>query len=155
GTFLLVSHDRDFLTGLTSRLLELDQLRIRDQHMDILELIEKRKALQGADIGKSSPGTTKARAAKPDKSEHAGRREREKERRRVQGLVARLEKQMAELEAEEKRLQAEVMRSGLPPAEVEKGYARMGELAQRIAAAMQEWEAASLRLEELGEESPA
>ncbi|MEX1132088.1 MAG: ABC-F family ATP-binding cassette domain-containing protein, partial [Flavobacteriales bacterium] len=54
GTFLLVSHDRDFLTGLTHRLLELDEFRIRDQHMDILELIERRKALQGADIGKSN-----------------------------------------------------------------------------------------------------
>ncbi|MCB0814641.1 MAG: ABC-F family ATP-binding cassette domain-containing protein, partial [Flavobacteriales bacterium] len=35
GTFLLVSHDRDFLTGLTDRILELDDLRIRDQHLDI------------------------------------------------------------------------------------------------------------------------
>jgi ATP-binding cassette, subfamily F, member 3 len=153
GTFLLVSHDRDFLTGLTNRLLELDDLRIRDQHMDILELIEKRKALQGADIGKSSAAQPKAKAEKADKSDHADRRERDKERKRIQSQVVRLEKQLAELEEEEKRLQAEVMKTGQPPAEVEKGYARMGEVAQRIAATMQEWEAASLRMEELGEES--
>ncbi len=155
GTFLLVSHDRDFLTGLTNRLLELDEHRIRDQHMDILELIEKRKALQSADIGKSSAAQPRAKAGKADKSDHAERRERDKERKRLQGQVARLEKQLAELEAEEKRLQAEVMKSGVPPAEVEKGYARMGEVAERIATTMKEWEEASLRLEELGEESHA
>ena len=113
GTFLLVSHDRDFLTGLTNRLLELDDHRIRDQHMDILELIEKRKALQGADIGKSSAAQPKTKAEKADKSEHADRRERDKERKRMQSQVARLEKQLAELEAEEKSLQAEVMRLSL------------------------------------------
>ena len=155
GTFLLVSHDRDFLTGLTNRLLELDDHRIRDQHMDILELIEKRKALQGADIGKSSAAQPKTKAEKADNSEHADRRERDKERKRMQSQVARLEKQLAELEAEEKSLQAEVMRSGMPAAEVEKGYARMGEVAERIAATMKEWEEASLRMEELGEENPA
>ena len=155
GTFLLVSHDRDFLTGLTNRLLELDQHRIRDQHMDILELIEKRKALQSADIGKSSAAQPKAKVEKNEKSDQAERRERDKERKRLQSHVARLEKQLADLEAEEKRLQAEVMKSGQPAAEVEKGYARMGEVAERIAATMREWEAASVRLEELGEEKLA
>jgi ATP-binding cassette subfamily F protein 3 len=155
GTFLLVSHDRDFLTGLTNRLLELDHFRIRDQHMDILELIEKRKALQSADIGKSSTAQPKVKAEKADKSDQAERRERDKERKRLQSQVARLEKQLAELEAEEKQLQADAMRTGVAPAEVEKGYARMGEVAQRIAATMQEWETASMRLEELGEGSPA
>jgi ATP-binding cassette subfamily F protein 3 len=155
GTFLLVSHDRDFLTGLTNRLLELDQHRIRDQHMDILELIEKRKALQSADIGKSSAAQPKSKAEKNEKSDQAERRERDKERKRIQSQVARLEKQLADLEAEEKRLQAEVMKSGQPAAEVEKGYARMGEVAERIAATMSEWETASVRLEELGEEKIA
>ncbi len=155
GTFLLVSHDRDFFTGLTNRLLELDQHRIRDQHMDILELIEKRKALQSADIGKSSAAQPKSKAEKNEKSDQAERRERDKERKRIQSQVARVEKQLADLEAEEKRLQAEVMKSGQPAAEVEKGYARMGEVAERIAATMSEWETASVRLEELGEEKIA
>jgi len=155
GTFLLVSHDRDFLTGLTNRLLELDDFRIRDQHMDILELIEKRKALQGADIGKSSAAQPKVKAEKASKSENADQRERDKERKRLQSQVQRLEKQLAELEAEEKSLQAEVMKSGMPADAVQKGYARMGEVAERIASTMKEWEDASLRLEELGEEKLA
>ncbi len=99
GTFLLVSHDRDFLTGLTNRLLELDQHRIRDQHMDILELIEKRKALQSADIGKSSAAQPKAKAERNEKSDQAERRERDKERKRIQSQVARLEKRRRAMRA--------------------------------------------------------
>ena len=155
GTFLLVSHDRDFLTGLTHRILELDEFRIRDQHMDILELIEKRKALQGADIGKSSTERVKmnGQADKGQKSDYHDKREREKERRRLQNQVERLEKQLAELEQEEKVLQAEVMKGGIPADQMDKGYARLGDLAQRIASTMREWETAAQRLEELNEEA--
>ncbi len=159
GTFLLVSHDRDFLTGLTNRILELDEFRIRDQHMDILELIEKRKALQGADIGKSDTQrarTTKSNGGGKDvRNDYHERREREKELRRVQNQVQRLEKQLAEMEQEEKLLQAEVMKGGIPADALEKGYAKLGELAQKIAATMQQWEEASLRSEELSEEAQA
>jgi ATP-binding cassette, subfamily F, member 3 len=153
GTFLLVSHDRDFLTGLTNRLLELDDFRIRDQHMDILELIEKRKALQGADIGKSSERVKEDKAIK--QNDQRDRREQDKERRRLQSAVTRLEKQLSDLEQEEKALQASVMKGGMPPAELEKGYTKLGDLAQRISAVMKEWETASERLEALGEETAA
>jgi ATP-binding cassette subfamily F protein 3 len=153
GTFLLVSHDRDFLTGLTNRLLELDDFRIRDQHMDILELIEKRKALQGADIGKSSERVKQDKSNKSN--DQRDRREQDKERRRLQSAVTRLEKELNELEQEEKTLQASVMKGGMPPAELEKGYTKLGDLAQSISAVMKEWETASERLEALGEETAA
>ncbi|HRH37904.1 MAG TPA: ABC-F family ATP-binding cassette domain-containing protein [Flavobacteriales bacterium] len=154
GTFLLVSHDRDFLHGLTNRLLELDDFRIRDQHMDILELIEKRKALQGADIGKSS-ARVKEKVEKAEKSDQGERRERDKERRRLQSQVKSLEQQLADLEAEEKQLQGEVMKSGAPADAVQRGYERMGVIAQRISSTMEEWENVSKRLQELGEEKGA
>lgn len=153
GTFLLVSHDRDFLTGLTHRLLELDDYRIRDQHMDILELIEKRKALQGADIGKSSARVKEEKVSKP--TDHRDRREQDKERRRLQSAVTRTEKQLGELEQEEKALQEKVMKGGMPPAELEKGYTQLGELAKRISQVMLEWEEAGERLGALGEEATA
>ena len=148
GTFLLVSHDRDFLTGLTHRLLELDDHRIRDQHMDILELIEKRKELQGADIGKSSARIKEEKPAKVVK-EAVDHKDREKELRKAKKAVERLEVRLAELEKEEKELQAKVMGGGLPAAEVQAGYERLGELAQRIAAVMEEWETAAAQVEEL------
>ncbi|MEO5584193.1 MAG: ABC-F family ATP-binding cassette domain-containing protein [Flavobacteriales bacterium] len=152
GTFLLVSHDRDFLTGLTDRLLELDEYRIRDQHMDILELIEKRKALQGADIGKSSERIKEVKKAKLGKNQR-GDNNRDKELRKARNAVERLEKRLGELEQEEKDLQAKVMKGNLPPGQVEAGYAKMGTLAKEIAQVMGEWEVASAQVEELAEEA--
>ncbi|MCC6541995.1 MAG: ABC-F family ATP-binding cassette domain-containing protein, partial [Flavobacteriales bacterium] len=151
GTFLLVSHDRDFLTGLTTRILELDDHRIRDQHMDILELIEKRKALQTADIGKSS--AVQPKAPKTEKQvDQRDKRDREKERRKAQNAVERLEKQLADLEKQEKELQTEVMKGGMPAEQLQKGYERLGTLAQQIAKVMEEWENASTELQALAEE---
>ena len=149
GAFLLVSHDRDFLTGLTTRLLELDELRIRDQHMDILELIERRKALQGADIGKSSERAKPA--PKAEKNDQRDRRDKDKDRRKAENQVQRLEAELAKLEAEEKALQPEVMKGGLSADKVQIGYERLGQLAERIAAVMSDWESAAAKLEEVGE----
>jgi flagellar biosynthesis chaperone FliJ len=88
-----------------------------------------------------------------DKGDQRDRRDREKERRKAQNTVERLEKQLAGLEAEEKALQAGVMRTGVSSDELQQGYAKLGELAQRIASVMQEWEAASAEVEALGEEA--
>jgi ATPase subunit of ABC transporter with duplicated ATPase domains len=93
-----VSHDRDFLTGLTTRLLELDDFRIRDQHMDILELIEKRKALQGADIGKSSAAKVKAPKGEKQSDQRDKRDRKRRSDAKAQNAVDRLEKQLADLE---------------------------------------------------------
>ncbi len=143
GTFLLVSHDRDFLTGLTDRLLELDGLRIRDQHMDILELIEKRKALQGADIGKSSARVKPEKAPRENRNDQQAAREREKEMRKARRDLERLEAKLGELEKEEKELQAGIMKQGLAPEAVASGYERLGQVAEQIARTMEEWEAAA------------
>ena len=152
GTFLLVSHDRDFLTSLTDRILELDDLRIRDQHLDILELIEKRKALQVADMGRSSAERPERQAkAQAGGNEAREKRERDKERKRLQNQVDRLEKRLAELEAEEKRINAELMAGGRDAEAVQAGYDRLGQLAKSIAATMEEWEQAAERLGELEE----
>ena len=67
----------------------------------------------------------------------------------MQNQVERLERELAELEAREKGLQAEVMKGGRSAEDMQKGYEQLGDLAQRIAAVMQEWEQASAQLEEL------
>jgi ATP-binding cassette, subfamily F, member 3 len=152
GTFLLVSHDRDFLHGLTTRLLELDDHRVRDQHMDILELIEKRKALQASDMGASNKPAAMSNATTAVKPDQRMRREREKERRRLQSAVQRAEEQLADLEKLEKEAHTAVMRGGQSAEQVAQGYAKLEELARLTARRMQEWEEASAKLESLGVE---
>jgi len=119
--------------------------------MDILELIEKRKELQTADIGKSSAVQPKTPKAEKRNDQRDGR-DREKERRKAQNAVERFEKQLADLEKEEKQLQAEVMKGGMPADQLQKGYERLGDLAKNIATVMEQWEQASAELQTLSAE---
>ena len=57
-----------------------------------------------------------------------------------------------DLEKQEKELQTEVMKGGMPAEQLQKGYERLGTLAQQIAKVMEEWENASTELQALAEE---
>ena len=70
-------------------------------------------------------------------------------RRRLENQVKRLEQKMAELEKEEKVLQADLGNGSKGAATVEAGYNKLGEIAGRISAAMEEWEVASARLQQM------
>jgi ATP-binding cassette subfamily F protein 3 len=151
GTFLIVSHDRDFLHGLTNRLLEVKDGRLRDHRMDILELIERNKpAVTMNDTVKQVE--QRAGAPKVRQDDRGARKEQEKELRRLRNLVQKCEQDMAALEAEQKELQARLSAGGLDTERMEEGYARLGELAGRMEERMREWERAGNELEALGQE---
>ena len=148
GTFVIVSHDRDFLHGLTNRLLEVKDGRLRDHHMDILELIERNKEEEQKKSAKPAP-VAKVAAVAPNKNDRDQRKEQEKETRRLRTQVERSEKELAKLETEQSALQEELNNGSLDTDRAEEGYVRLGELAQRIDALMREWEQAGAQLEAL------
>jgi ATP-binding cassette, subfamily F, member 3 len=147
-----VSHDRDFLHGLTNRLLEVKDGRLRDHHMDILELIERNKALV-----EEMNATKKQVAAKPaapvvKNDDRGARKEQEKELRRLKNQVQKCEQELAKLEQEQKDLQAGLSNGSLDTERMEEAYTRLGELATLIDACMREWERAGSELEAVQKE---
>jgi ATP-binding cassette subfamily F protein 3 len=154
GTFLIVSHDRDFLHGLTNRLLEVKDGRLRDHHMDILELIERNKALteEMNATKKQVAATAKAAAPVVKGDDRGARKEQEKELRRLKNQVQRCEEQLAKLEQEQKDLQAGLSNNSLDTERMEEAYTRLGELATLIETCMREWEHAGSELEALQKE---
>jgi ATP-binding cassette subfamily F protein 3 len=149
GTFMIVSHDRDFLHGLTNRLLEVKGGRLRDHHMDILELIERNKEEAAKAVTKPAP--PKAAQASPVKEDRGQRKEQEKEARRLKTQVEKCEQEMAKLETEQAALQKD-LGNGLDTERMQEAYARLGEIATRIEALMAEWERSGARLEALTRE---
>ncbi|HEX2616197.1 MAG TPA: ATP-binding cassette domain-containing protein, partial [Flavobacteriales bacterium] len=148
GTFMIVSHDRDFLHGLTNRLLEVKNGELRDHHMDILELIERNKA--EATSTKAKPAAPKAAvAAAPAKEDRGLRKEQEKELRKLKAQVERYEVELAKLEAEQKDLQDGLGNGSLDTERMEEAYTRLGELATAIDTSMRAWEESSSQLESL------
>ena len=147
GTFLIVSHDRDFLHGLTNRLLEVKDGRLRDHHMDILELIERNKA-EASMNDTVKQVAAKAATVRLKGDERQPRKEHEKELRRLKNEVRRCEEELAKLEVEQKQLQDQ-LNNGASAVEAEKGYKRLGELTSLIETRMRDWERAGSELEAL------
>jgi len=157
GTFVIVSHDRDFLHGLTNRLLEVKDGRLRDHHMDILELIELNKNEVTMNATKEQAASKPVKPAKT--AEHSNspdarqaRKEQEKEQRRLRTQVQRCELELAKLEAEQKELQDRLNNGSPETGRMADGYSRLGELATLIEACMRDWEKAGSELEALEKE---
>jgi ATP-binding cassette subfamily F protein 3 len=158
GTFLIVSHDRDFLHGLTNRLLEVKDGRLRDHHMDILELIERNKeevtmnATLKQVANKAAATAAKTAAAAVPAEMRQSRKEQEKELKKLKNQVQRCEQELTRLETEQKELQDRLNSGALDKAAMEKGYTRLGEIAGLIDACMRQWEEAGSGLEALENE---
>ena len=101
GTLILVSHDRDFLQGLTDELYEFRDGEVHEFKGDIMEFVEARYNNRETIIGSSNQNRTCAAAAKSTagKVAYEQNKEKERERRKLQNAVAQKEKEIEELES--------------------------------------------------------
>jgi ATP-binding cassette subfamily F protein 3 len=101
GTMIVVSHDRDFLQGLTTRVIEFRHRAIREYIGDIYDFLEQRKlrdlsALETA--SRQAAQLTQEEEGSVNKAAWEKRKNFEKELRKVRNLVARSEAEIALLE---------------------------------------------------------
>ena len=96
GTLIVVSHDRDFLSGLTDELYEFRDGAVHEIKGDIMEFLEASK------ISQPSQATHTSQASQPSKARESYEqsKERERERRRLQNVVKQKEQEIEALEAE-------------------------------------------------------
>lgn len=106
GTLIVVSHDRDFLQGLTDTLYEFRDGAVHEFKGDIFEFLEWRKledlkALNAvrSTAGKADPAT-KIEAKVEAKADYQRSKERERELRKLRNAVAQCEKEIEILETQ-------------------------------------------------------
>lgn len=145
GTLIVVSHDREFLAGLTDRTLEFRDRKLHNYLGDVNFFLEKRQLdnMRDVEISQSTgkPGTT---APAPPKKELSY-----EERKRLQRAISKAEKKVERLETAIEKLEAEMA----DPAFYQSGQAaettkKHGELKAELEAAMEAWELAQLELME-------
>jgi len=163
GTLIVVSHDRDFLTGLTDLVYEVTPTGLRQYIGDIQQfLIEKRSDTiaayeagrgdgpGGNPGGKDTKGKTKATAKAESKEQGKQAYADQKAIRKLKNRIGKLEKQVAELEGREKQLNEEM--AALDPddrmATVEKAY-EFEKVQTALQDALNEWESTTRKLEKL------
>lgn len=108
GTFIVVSHDREFLDGLTNRIWDIENKGLKIHHFSVKEFIQRKleidKNKKGQVSLKSKPETKKKKEVKtpdPIKNELSfeEKKELKKRKNKLQNTVSKCEKEISKLES--------------------------------------------------------
>lgn len=152
GTVIVVSHDREFLDGLVTKVYEFGGGVVKEHIGGIYDFLQKKKMESLNELQLSqSPATQSAKEAAVPVSENKLSYEAQKEQNKK---IRKLEKQVADCEDSISRLEQEIQAVEEQMATPEgasdmKLYERHQQLKQQVAKAEEEWETVLLELEEL------
>ncbi len=154
GTAIIVSHDREFLDGLVTKVYEFGNKKVREHMGGIYDFLQKRKIENLNELGWSqSPETaapTKEKTVSENKLNYEARKELNRQIRRAERELTDTEQKAMSLEAEIEKmqdaLQDPVMASD--PEFIMKYQKKEKELEE----VMYEWEIQASALEDLQEE---
>lgn len=153
GTLIVVSHDRDFLAGLTDKVFEFRKGEIKPHLGDVNTFLEARKVedFRAFELEKEKQKAQKAKVESANKSDYAARKQRDKDLRKAQNAVKKHEQAIEKLEGQVQEMDDRLM----DPVQYKElindqdFYAAYEAKKQELSAAMEAWEAAQLALEEL------
>ncbi len=99
GTLVIVSHDRDFLQGLTNRMYEFKDKGIKEFRGDIEQFIAKRKleSLSELEVGVKAATISKDKGS-TNKAQWKNKKEHEKNVRKLKSEIVSLEKKIEDCE---------------------------------------------------------
>lgn len=156
GTVIVVSHDRDFLDGLVSKVYEFGGGQVREHIGGIYDFLQK-KEMESLDelhaTGSPSADTTNSadpNSTQPQMSEgklsYEERKEQAKTRRKLEKEVERCETEVSRLESEKAALEAKL---ATPEGAADTAlFSQYGQIQQDLSQAEDAWEKA---METLGE----
>ncbi|MBW6480056.1 MAG: ATP-binding cassette domain-containing protein, partial [Bacteroidales bacterium] len=151
GTVIVVSHDRDFLQGLTNKVFEFKNRKIREFLGDIYDFIESRniQALSDLELARKNAASANTGSDSDNKIQWERKKEEEKEIRKIQNQIAKVEKRIGELESEihnaEKMISNPAAFSGTINSD--DFYRNYSSLKTGLQALEKEWEELHLKLE--------
>jgi ATP-binding cassette subfamily F protein 3 len=160
GTFVIVSHDRDFLQGLTSKVFEFRDHTIKQYFGDIYDFLASRK-IESLKALEGTRRKEQVKATEEESSDNKIRYERkknfEREHRKMTNRIAQCEQEIQSLEKEIAVIDhyfanPEQFRDELSHEDIFKSY---GSLKQRLEEAMKTWETLYAGLETLEQENAA
>lgn len=151
GTLIVVSHDRDFLSGLTQLVYEVTPIGLKQYIGDIQEFLKEKRA---SSIAAYEADVQKQAVAKEEKSSnkrsYEERKEFERQKRKLTNAVGKCERSIEELESELAQLQEEISQLDYSNQEAaDKVLNRFQERKKLLDETVEAWEQFTLELEEL------
>ena len=150
GTLIVVSHDRDFLQGLTDSLFEFRDGAVHEFKGDIFEFLEYRRLEHLKDLDKTKKQTAgKAQQeVSQSKLNYQQSKERERELRKLRGNVERIEQEISQLEEQIAEKESLLAAGGAEATNNPDFYAEYQRLKDSLEERMSDWEEATIALEE-------
>lgn len=152
GTLIVVSHDRDFLQGLTSKVYEFRHGNVKQHIGDVYEFLRTRKLETLSELEQKDAKKKVAAVVTEDKTDNEEYRQKQKEIGQVKNRISKAESDIAKLESEIKKVDDQLM----DPAQYDKVmndkavFSRYEEAKKKLEAKMEEWEKLNAELENLG-----
>lgn len=101
GTLIVVSHDRDFLQGLTTKVYEFKKPHIKEYIGDIYDFLEEKRLKELDDLNRQRKSQQQQTpAASQNKIDYEAKKNEEREKRRVEKEIKKLEEQINAIEKE-------------------------------------------------------
>ena len=155
GTVIIVSHDRDFLDGLATKVYEFGGGVVKEHIGGIYEFLEKKKMESLNELQLStSPAASGAKAneaaAQPTESKlsYEAQKELNKKRKKIERKVADCEAEIEKIEAQIAAVEAKM---ATPEGAADMSlYEEHQALKKKMDEQVEAWENASIELEELG-----
>jgi ATP-binding cassette, subfamily F, member 3 len=151
GTLILVSHDRDFLQGLSEKVYEFREGGIKEYLGDIQYFLETRKLENFRQLEATKTATVKQKVVKQEPEPKRINKELEKELKKVEKQLEKFELEIAELE---EKIQALDKKMALPEVfsndqEMQNLMLDYTALKSKLDLSMAGWEATHLEMEKL------
>ena len=149
GTLIIVSHDRDFLQGLTNKVYEFRKPNIKEYIGDIYDFLEEKKMKELDDLNrkmKSQPADNKVSQSKLD---YEAKKQNDREIKRIEREIKKIEEQIESMEMEIAEMDA-VMSSPTdhPHISIDNAwYSSYGEKKDKLQDLMNQWEEKQMELE--------
>ena len=131
GTLIIVSHDRDFLTGLTDKVYEFKNHTIKEYLGDIDFYLEQRAVSSFREIEKGEEVKKEVMVEKEKTLSY----EEQKERKKLTNQLSKVERQISDLEKEIAQMDTQIQKNPTPSL-----MEQYGKKKAQLDTLMQEWE---------------
>ncbi|GAB4252246.1 MAG: ABC-F family ATP-binding cassette domain-containing protein [Vicingaceae bacterium] len=143
GTLILISHDRDFLDGLTDRIFEFTNKNVKEFYGDVYDFLKSKKAdtFKAFEQEKQSNPNTINKKVSSQKTPSS-----DKELKKIKRKIENLEQKIAQLENEIELINQELMN---PEKFSNELMEQLSEKNNTLQNTMEEWELLNIKLEKL------
>ena len=153
GTIIVVSHDRDFLQGLTGKVFEFRNKKIKEFIGDVYDFIDHRniESLRQLEAGRKAASADRDSGISESRQNWEQKKQYERELRKLQQGIERTESEIEACEKEMAALEKIIADPSVNPEMLENGkvFSQYEAQKNRLAKAEKEWEQFHLELEAL------